>query len=157
MSSTMVFPMNMIRLCIDRCGDDLSGRVYSKMLLVPIPFSGYCGLLLKMDAVFDRIGYPQAFQVRRTFLKPAKLRGSIVIPDKLMDDEEMEKQKGDFWTFDVVVQSRKQSGWQGILMNPGRTSVKKFRSEMELLHCICSDLGRTPSKKWEGKLDDPWV
>ncbi len=153
MSRTMIFPINMIRLCIDGYGDDLSGRVYSKLILAPLPFSGCSGLLLEMDAVFDRIGYPQAFQARRTFLKPTKLRGSIRIPKQMMDDEEMEKQKGDFRTFDVVVQSRKQSGWQGILMNPGRTSIRKFQSEMELLDCICSDLGQKSWRKWEGEPD----
>ncbi len=154
MSRTMIFPINMMRLCIDEYGDDLSGRVYSKLILAPLPFSGCGGLLLKMDAVFDRIGYPQAFQVRRTFLKPAKLRGSITIPKQMMDDEEMGKQKGDFRTFDVVVQSRNRSGWQGILMNPGRTSIRKFQSEMELLDYICSDLGKKSWRKWEREPDD---
>ena len=147
----------MMRLCIDGYGDDLSGRVYSKLMLVPLPFSGCGGLLLKMDAVFDKIGYPQAFQVRRTFCKPAKLRGSIVIPKKMLDDEEMERQKGDFYTFDIVIQSRNQSGWQGILMNPGRTSVKKFESEMELLDCICSHLGEKSWQEWERGPEDFWA
>lgn len=140
MSSAAIFPMNMIRLCIDGYEDDLSGRVYSKLMLVPLLFSGCNGLLLRMDDVFEQVGYPQAFQVRRTFFKPLKLRGSIHIPERLLDDSEMEKQRGNFRTFDIIVQSRRQSGWQGILMDPERTSAKRFRSEMELLHCICQEL-----------------
>ena len=141
MSNTVIFPMNMIRLCIDGYGNDLSGRVYSKLMLVPLLFSGCNGLLLRMDDVFEQVGYPQAFQVKRTFFKPAKLKGRICIPEQLMDDKEMERQSGNCGTFDVIVQSRRQSGWQGLLMNPERTSVRKFKSEMELLHCICQDLG----------------
>ena len=141
MSSAAVFPINLMRLCIDECQNDLSGRVYSKLMIAPLLFSGCGVLLLQMDHLFDQVGYPQAFQVRRTFLKPAKLRGSITLPERLMDDAEMERQRGDFWTFDIIIQSRRQSGWQGILMNPGRTSVRKFRSEMELLSCICEEMG----------------
>ena len=140
MSDAAVFPMNMMRLCIDGYRDDLSGRVYSKLMLVPLLFSGCGGILLSMDDLFDRIGYPQAFQVRRTFQSPEKLKGSIHIPDQVMKDEEIDKQSGDCRTFDIIVQSRRQSGWQGILMDPQRTSVRKFRSEMELLDCICRDL-----------------
>ena len=140
MSSAAVFPVNMIRLCIDGCGNDLCGRAYNKMLFMPLPFAGCCGMLLRMDDLFERVGYPQAFQVRRTFERPARLKGSIQMPERMMEDEEIDKQSGICQTFDIVVQSRRQSGWQGILMDPDRTYVKKFRSEMELLACICEGL-----------------
>lgn len=150
MSGTVVFPMNMIRLCIDGYGNDLSGRVYSKLILMPLLFSGCSGMLLQMDDVFEQVGYPQAFQVRRTFFKPKKLRGSIRIPKHLLDDTEIEKQRGECRTFDIIVQSRNQSGWQGILLDMERTSAKKFKSEMELLHCICQELGVSfgRAKRW---------
>ena len=140
MRKAAVFSMNMVRICIDEYGNDLSGRVYSKLMLVPLLFSGCSGLLLQMDDVFERVGYPQAFQVRRTFFKPEKLKGRIHMPAKLMDDEELQRQSGRCRTFDIVVQSRRQSGWQGILMNSDRTSIREFQSEMDLLHCICQDL-----------------
>ena len=143
MSGTTAFPINMIRLCIDEYGNDLSGRVYSKLMLVPLLFTGCSGLLLRMDDVFEQVGYPQAFQVRRTFFKPARLKGSIHVPKQLLDDEELGRQSGDCRTFDIIVQSRRQSGWQGILMDPERTSAKKFKSEMELLRCIWQELGES--------------
>ena len=143
MSGTTAFPINMIRLCIDEYGNDLSGRVYSKLMLVPLLFTGCSGLLLRMDDVFEQVGYPQAFQVRRTFFKPARLKGSIRVPEQLLDDEELGRQSGDCRTFDIIVQSRNQSGWQGILMDPERTSAKKFKSEMELLRCIWQELGES--------------
>ncbi len=143
MSGTTAFPINMIRLCIDEYGNDLSGRVYSKLMLVPLLFTGCSGLLLRMDDVFEQVGYPQAFQVRRTFFKPARLKGSIHVPEQLLDDEELGRQSGDCRTFDIIVQSRRQSGWQGILMDPERTSVKEFKSEMELLRCIWQELGES--------------
>lgn len=150
MSSTAtVFPMNGVRICVDEYSDDLSGRVYSKMMLVPLSFSGCSELLLSIDDLFDQIGYPQAFQVKRSFLKPAKLRKIVRMPKQMMKDEEIDEQRGNCGTFDMIVQSRRQNCWQGILVNPKRTSIKKFRSELELLDCICSRLENSP-EMWEG-------
>ena len=140
MSSAAVFPMNMIRLCIDGYREDMSGRAYNKMQPAPLAFWGYGSLLLGMDDLFERVGYPQAFQSRRTFSKPEKPSGSIHFPERLMDDEEIGGQSGECRTFDIIVQSRRQRGWQGILMDPGRTFIKRFQSEMELLECIREDL-----------------
>ena len=141
MSSTAVFPINMIRLCIDEYRGKLSGRAYNKLMIVPLMFSGYERMLLRLDDLFDQVGYPQAFQVRRTFVGPEKLRGSIRMPAQMMKDEELNRQRGSCRTFDIIVQSRRQSSWQGILTDPDRISVKKFASEMELLDYICKDLG----------------
>lgn len=150
MSSTAtVFPMNGVRICVDEYSDDLSGRVYSKMMLVPLSFSGCSELLLSIDDLFDQIGYPQAFQVKRSFLKPAKLRKIVRMPKQMMKDEEIDEQRGNCGTFDMIVQSRRQNCWQGILVNPKRTSIKKFRSELELLDCICSRLENSP-EMWGG-------
>ena len=140
MSSAAVFPVNMIRLCIDEDGDGLRGRAYNKMLLAPLLFVEYSEMLLRMDDLFETVGYPQAFHARRTFCGPGKLRGSICMPERMMEDREMNKQRGSRHTFDIIVQSRRQSSWQGLLMGPDRTSVKKFRSEMDLLECICREL-----------------
>ncbi len=143
MSSAAVFPMNMIRLCIDGYGDDLSGRAYSKLTLVPLLFSGCGELLLRMDDIFEQVGYPQAFQKRRTFFSgPTRLRETVRMSERLLDDKEMGKQQGKYQTYNIVVQSRRQSSWQGILMDPERTSMRKFQSEMDLLRCICKDLGK---------------
>ena len=147
MSSAAVFPMNMIRLCIDGYREDVSGRAYNKMQTVPLSFFGYGGLLLGMDDLFERVGFPQGFQARRTFLKPAELRGSVRMPEHLMEDEEIDRQSGECRTFDIIVQSRRQSGWQGLLMDPERTSARRFRSEMELLRYIRSDLDGAGSRK----------
>ena len=140
MSSAAVFPMNMVRLCIDRYENDLCGRAYNKMLLVQLSFVEYSGMLLKMDDLFDMVGYPQAFQARRTFRGSKKLCGSIHMPERMMEDEKMDRQRGSRRTFDIIVQSRRQSSWQGLLMDPDRTSVRRFRSEMELLECIRQEL-----------------
>ena len=137
--------MNMIRLCIDGYGEDLWGRAYNKMRLVPLPFAGCGVLLLRMDDLFEQVGYPQAFQVRRTFGKQEKIKGSIRMPERMMEDEEMERQSGARSTFDVVVQSRRQSGWQGIVMDPERTYIRRFQSEKELLDCICRELEGHPA------------
>ena len=143
-SAATVFPINMVRICIDGYKEDLSGRAYSKLMSVPLLFSGCGGILLSMDDLFDQAGYPQAFQVKRTFFKPSGLKKNIHMSKQTIGDEEINRQKGDCRTFDIVVQSRRQSCWQGILMDPGRTSMKRFRSEMELLDFICREMELFP-------------
>lgn len=146
MSEVLIFPMNMARLCIDRYEGDLSGRVYSKQQKRPLTFSGYGEMLLRMDDMFDRSGYPQAFQERRSFRQEPKKKEQHRLQRPLkeyLNDSEMQKQKGIIRTLDVVVQSRRRSGWQGLLMDPERTRTVPFRSEMELLDCICQEMERT--------------
>lgn len=143
-SAATVFPINMVRICIDGYKEDLFGRAYSKLMPVPLLFSGCSGILLSMDDLFDQAGYPQAFQVKRTFFRSSGPKKNIHMPERTIGDEEINRQRGDCRTFDIVVQSRRQSCWQGILMDPGRTSMKRFRSEMELLEFICREMELFP-------------
>ena len=130
----------MIRLCVDGYHGDVSGRAYNKRLLAPLPFAGFAGMLLGMDALFDQAGYPQASQQRRTFRKAGKPEGALRIPERMMGDEEIGRQEGACRTFDVIVQSRRQSGWQGLVMDPGRTRARAFESELELLECLRGEM-----------------
>ncbi|MDO4298362.1 MAG: hypothetical protein Q4C59_07805 [Lachnospiraceae bacterium] len=56
------FPMNGIRICVDHCGEDLKGRIYSRMNKESIRFENCSDMLLKADKLFDARGYPQTFQ-----------------------------------------------------------------------------------------------
>ena len=61
------YPLNAFRICADKIEDDVKGRVYSPMKMECISFSGMGELLVKMDELFDQVGYPQAFQDKRSF------------------------------------------------------------------------------------------
>lgn len=141
MDRRMTFSMNMARVCIDGFDTDLSGRVYSKQSRTPLRFSGYCGMLLQMDDMFDRTGYPEAFHETRSFrARPFSGSARAALMEQA-DDEELQRQSGSRATFDLIVQSRRRSGWQGILMCPERLRGIRFRSELELLACICGEMG----------------
>ena len=54
----------------------------------------------------------------------------------MVEDELILEKSGSCNTFDVIVQSRKKSSWQGILKNKDGTPAAEFRSEMEVLNWI---------------------
>ena len=135
-----MFPMNMVRLCIDKYGVDIAGRVYSKLSPEPLIFDGCGEMLLRMDDMFEKSGYPQSFQEKRSFRKEDRRGGRRNLPEDLLADEELEKQSGDCGTFEILVQSRMRTGWQGLLMHTDRTLITRFRSEIELLECLRSEI-----------------
>ena len=61
------YPANGFRICVDTEEQDMAGRIYSLLAPEVINYSGWNELFLKMDAIFDRVGYPQAFQEKRSF------------------------------------------------------------------------------------------
>jgi len=61
------YPLNAFRICADKIDDDVEGRVFSPLKAEMISFSSMAGLLVKMDELFDQVGYPQAFQDKRRF------------------------------------------------------------------------------------------
>ena len=140
MNEERVFSMNTARICIDGRRGTVSGRVYSKLRPAPIIFSGLGEMLLEVNRMFDECGYPQAFQELRSFQDQTERAGPWKFPQPQLGDEEMEQHRGRYCTFDIVVQSRRQAGWQGILMKPDRTLVARFSSELELLGAMCEEL-----------------
>jgi len=67
MKKSNQYPRNAIRICIDYYEQGLTGRAFSPLCANEINYSGIQELLLKIDDIFDRAGYPQAFHERRTF------------------------------------------------------------------------------------------
>ena len=128
------YPVNAIRVCIDECNGDLKGRIYSKMREEVLMFENCGEMFLRADELFDECGYPQTFQEKRNFLEQ-KSSGRYARPQIRRSDEEVVKQTGKCRTVDIIVQSRRRAGWQGIIMEDGKKSAK-FQSEMELLKCL---------------------
>ena len=131
------YPLNAFRICADKLGDDVEGRVFSPLKAEAIHFSGMADLLVKMDALFDKVGYPQAFQNKRSFDSGKELsnlyRG---IPESAIPPEEILKQSGNCKTYDVLIHSRKNTSWQGELYDEKSVFLNSFDGEIELLESI---------------------
>ena len=133
---TYRYPANAVRVCVDQCRDhDVQGRIYSKYLTEPLLFRNCGEMLLKTDYMFDQRGFPQTYQKRRCF-RDREEKEYHAPPDRMVEDELILEKRGSYSTFDVIVQSRKKSSWQGILKNKDGTPAAEFRSEMELLNWI---------------------
>lgn len=133
-SGKRFYSPNMFRVCIDACKEDINGRAYSPILAGEIPFSGFGELLLKMDKLFDSIGYPQAFQDKRSFEKERSSTNTYRgIPKMVQDVSSILEQTGKCRTYDIAVVSRRNTSWQGILFDAGGMECGKFDGEVELL------------------------
>lgn len=120
------YPANGFRICVDTEEQDMAGRIYSLLVPEVITYSGWNELFLKMDAVFDQVGYPQAFQEKRSFTggtKAASYQGS---PKLLQPYEAVTHERGLLWTVDVVVISRRDTSWQGIVYDLDRQELGQF-------------------------------
>ncbi len=133
---TNCFPLNGIRICIDNKDSNMEGRAYSPLWEACITFCGLEELLLKADKVFDEKGYPQAFQEKRSFLvqksRPTAFRG---FPSPETDEKTILSQRGMLETYDIVVESRRNTSWQGRVYKEG-IMIGDFCGELELISCL---------------------
>lgn len=128
------FPANAFRICIDHIDGDISGRVYSPLIPESISFVSMSEVLVKMDELFDRFGYPQAFQDKRSF-DSGRERKNLYRgrPKSAQETETILKQAGGQGTFDVIVRSRQNTSWQGTLYDTDGSALAHFDGEVELL------------------------
>ena len=130
------YPANGFRICVDTEEQDMAGRIYSLLVPEVITYSGWNELFLKMDAVFDQVVYPQAFQEKRSFTggtKAASYQGS---PKLLQPYEAVTHERGLLWTVDVVVISRRDTSWQGIVYDLDRQELGQFDGELGLMKIL---------------------
>ena len=127
------YPVNMFRICIDNDEGDVSGRAYSPVSKGEMVFEGIGELLLEVDKLFDNIGYPQAFQNRRSFQEvynPGNAyRG---IPECVHDIDSILAQRGESYTYDIVVETRRNASWQGYVFDVHGTERGKYSGEVTL-------------------------
>lgn len=128
------YSVNMFRVCMDACGDYINGNAHSPMCKEKIAFSGIGELLLKMDKLFDSIGYPQAFQNKRSFEDGKGIDNTYRgIPKPVRMPEEILGEYGQVCTYDIEVISRRNTSWQGIIYDVDGTEKTRFDGEMQLL------------------------
>lgn len=142
------FPQNAFRVCVDLIEEDISGRIYSPLSEKMIPFAGIGEILVKMDELFDCCGYPQAFQNKRSFdtVKEQKnlYRG---LPEKLQNTEDILSHYGKEGTFDLLVKSRQNASWQGVLYDDEGNVLKEFDGEIGLLSILMELIKRKKYKR----------
>lgn len=128
------YSANMFRVCIDAYKEDISGRLYSPLSTEEITFGGVGELLLKMDKLFDKVGYPQAFQNKRSFDGEQGVGNAYRgIPKVLRTGENIVAQTGAYSTYDVEVISRRNTSWQGVIYTADGERKGEFNGEVELL------------------------
>lgn len=136
------FPPNAVRICIDNYRNyDIQGRIYSKFRKDSLVFCGVGEMFLKVDDMFDENGFPQTFQERRYFDENRKEKRRAV-PVVFENDDMILRQKGGMKTYDIVINSRRKSNWQGIIRKENGIEDVLFRSEMELLNFIWDDISK---------------
>lgn len=129
------YPVNAIRICIDEYDGDIRGRIYSKMQKVPLLFENCSEMFLQADKLFDDCGFPQRYQKKRNF-DNSESRIHYSRPEICLGDEEICSHIGEHRTVDILVKSRRQAGWQGVILGNESEAPAEFQSEMELLKCL---------------------
>lgn len=131
---------NFLAICVDGHRDmDISGRLYYGTGEIPERFLSAKQMILKIDALCDRIGYPQSSTVARTFAQ----RETETSEEKVMEmvrPEIIAEQQGEEATFVVHVKYRQNATWQGSITWAEKDMTHNFRSALELLKLIDSAL-----------------
>lgn len=143
MKGSRQYQLNAFRICIDTDEEDITGTAFSPLCNSPIKFFGLGELLVKIDALFDKEGYPQSFQDKRSFEEGKRIQNRYGgMPEYQMEPEMIEREKGKRATFDIVITTRRNTSWQGNLIDFKGELLKKFTGELELLEGILSYLGK---------------
>lgn len=109
-------PYNMIHLCINGVKDfQISGLAYNTTIQDPIQFSDIHDMILSFDKIFDMNGNPQSSHIKRSFQKEEKPSKFQIKPQTVCNYENYLDKKGSIATLDIIVRSRLQSTWQGII------------------------------------------
>ena len=140
---------NLICVCVDSKEEDNPiGRFYDRLHAQPTEFKGVETLLVKMDALFDELNYPQAATVLRNFEERPRRRQQTersgserrmpVDRKQLLPAENIVTQRGRAATFVVAVYYRQNSSWQGRVVWMEQGKAQDFDSALDFLKLMYS-------------------
>ena len=128
-------PVSTLWICTDEInGDNRAGRAYCRLFPESICFRDLGELLVRADIMFDRAGYPQAYQESGSFVSD-NIRGAVYTPELYFTNKELQDKQGKISTEYIIVKSRRRSGWQGTYID-NHEKQSDFISEIELLKKI---------------------
>lgn len=137
MCTSKIYMPNSLRICIDKMDEnEIAGRFYSPLKKESIEFNDFIEMITKADKVFDEKGYPQAFQCKRSFKGEECHPSFCMKPEILRETDQIVNQKGTIASYDILVISRRQTNWQGILQDTEGKKLGEFRGILELLKLI---------------------
>lgn len=157
---------SLLRVCIDANSQhDFRGRLESP-LFGSRPFCGAFEMMREMNAIFDRLHFPQrAFQTRSFFKIPSRRKDSKMPEEEraAMGEEKKEfeapedyrETPGQQATFMVHVMFRQNATWQGRvqwLENGKNASFDSVLELMTLMETALASKGKpTVQAKWDGE------
>lgn len=123
---------NLVVVCIDT--KEESGRLYHRYSEGPVVFYQFAELILKMEELYDRLGYPQAALEIRQFDEGEP---TVKLPmEPVVSSEKLLARRGDLATFLVHVKWRQMATWQGEVIWVERNAKDFFESELDLLKIL---------------------
>lgn len=130
---------NLCCVCIDRAeAGECRGRLFHYYAAGGQPFQSRYELILMVDGLCDRLGYPQAAEQPRRFGRskpPAAAKKEV---KRLMNKDDLAAQKGMMATFVVHVMHRQNATWQGTVVWAEKNQKASFRSALELVKLMDS-------------------
>ena len=128
---------SILRICVDNIRDGIiSGRVLGCRLIKPMPFTDQAKLLLQLDELFRQQNFPQASQRARVFLPGSREESFAASPGEGISEDEVKQAAGTVATFELLVISRRNLGWQGMVNWLDGSERIKFSSCLELLRLM---------------------
>lgn len=147
MAAVYYYPSTAIRVCVDDInGTCISGRAYCAQLDDVFHFNDVGELILGMEDMFDERGYPDAFQIKRSFIKKSD---NPVSPEERLLKQALMRAKcnisqsmGKRATFLVYVMSRRNSSWQGRVEWIDEGGITSFDSALQFVRLVDSKIVR---------------
>lgn len=134
------YPLNGVRICINEKKPAILGLAYSPLSENPIEFSDIGQLMISLDALFDKVGYPQSFQDKRSFTESESGNRYKGRPDAKTPGSDILSKSGEVATFDLVIDSRHDSSWQGAVSSANGELLGSFVGDMDLLKLIFANM-----------------
>lgn len=135
---------NVAAVCVDASLPwKIEGRIYHRYREEPMYFSDVMPVLQELDALCDKIFYPQATVRPRTFGKLQRVVQSRQKAAPVTEAPAVLEKRGKQATFCVAITSRANASWQGKVYWAEQERMESFCSERELLVLILRAVGRT--------------
>lgn len=128
---------NCVGICIDETKDCFAGRVYNCFSKEPQKFTDVTGMFYIVDSVMDALNFPALKTKNRTFKRTSAnfVPNEIDVENKILSAEELIP-AGENRGFVLMVTSRDNVSWQGMVYDKNKDVEYSFNSEVELIRLL---------------------